>query len=111
MIRNIGSSIGISIMQVILSNNLNQAHADLVTHVRPDNPLFRMPQARVDLMSLTGLRAINGEITRQAAMIAYVDDFRLMLWITLAANPLLIFMRPPRRNAAATKPDLHAAID
>ena len=111
LIRNIGSSIGISIMQVILSNNLNQAHADLVTHVRPDNPLFRMPQARVDLMSLTGLRAINGEITRQAAMIAYVDDFRLMLWITLAAIPLLIFMRPPRRNAAATKPDLHAAID
>jgi DHA2 family multidrug resistance protein len=110
LIRNIGSSVGISIMQVILSNNLNQAHADLVTHARPDNPLFRMPHLPFNLFTLSGLATLNGEITRQAAMIAYVDDFRLMLWITLAAIPLLLFMKPPRRHAAV-KPDLHAAID
>lgn len=111
LIRNIGSSIGISIMQVILTNNIEQAHADLARHVQADNPILRMPHLHVDLMSLTGLRMLNGEITRQAAMIAYIDDFRLMLWITLAAIPLLIFMRPPRRTAAASKPDLHAAVE
>lgn len=111
LIRNIGSSIGISIMQVILAHNIEQAHADLARHVQPDNPAFQMPQLHIDLMSLTGLRMLDGEITRQAAMIGYIDDFRLMLWITLAAIPLLIFMRPPRRTAAASKPDLHAAVE
>ncbi len=112
LIRNIGSSVGISIMQVMLGNNINQAHADLVTHARPDNPLYRAPYFHFPF-SFTephGLAALNAEITRQATMIAYTDDFRLMLWITLLAIPLLIFMKPPGRRTA-TKPDLHAAID
>ena len=36
---------------------------------------------------------MNGEITRQALMIAYVDDFKLMLIITLCAAPLLLLLR------------------
>ena len=36
---------------------------------------------------------LNGEITRQALMIAYVDDFKLMLIITLCAAPLLLLLR------------------
>jgi DHA2 family multidrug resistance protein len=118
LIRNIGSSIGISIMQVMLGNNIDQAHADLVTHVRPDNPLFRAPYLRApfSLVDLHGLAALNGEITRQASMIAYDDDFRLMLWITLAAIPLLVLMQPPGRRPAqgtaqAPGPELHAAVE
>jgi DHA2 family multidrug resistance protein len=47
-------------------------------------------------------------------MLAYVDDFRLMLWITLLAIPMLLIMRPPKRRGAATKPegvDTHAAFE
>jgi len=36
---------------------------------------------------------LNAEVTRQASMIAYIDDFRLMLIITLACLPMLLFLR------------------
>lgn len=110
LIRNIGSSVGISLMQVLLGDNLAQAHADMARHAAPDNPMFRLPGVAFDLMSLKGLAALNGEITRQAAMIAYVDDFRLMLIITLAAAPLLLLLRPVKRGAMP-KPDLHAGAE
>ena len=43
-----------------------------------------------------GIQALNGEVTRQAAMVAYVDDFRLMMLITLGVMPLLLLMRTPQ---------------
>jgi DHA2 family multidrug resistance protein len=42
---------------------------------------------------------IDAEVNRQAAMIAYVDDFWLMMWITLAAAPLTLLMRKNRAPA------------
>ena len=45
------------------------------------------------------LRAIDGEINRQAAMVAYINDFYLMMWITLAAAPLTLLMRGNRAPA------------
>jgi len=47
---------------------------------------------------------------RQSSMIAYVDDFQLMLYLTLAVLPLLLFIRtPPRANARMG--DTHAVIE
>jgi DHA2 family multidrug resistance protein len=43
---------------------------------------------------------INNEVTRQASMIAYVDDFWLMLLLTAAVIPMLLMIRPPKRGAA-----------
>ncbi len=48
--------------------------------------------------------------TRQAASIAYIDDFVLMMWVTLCAVPLLVLLR--KRKAAGTPaPALHAVAD
>ena len=55
-----------------------------------------------------GITALNGEITRQGSMVAFVDDFKLMLVITIACMPMLLLMRRPRRAGAEP---LHAAID
>ncbi len=110
LIRNIGSSVGISIMQVLLTNNIQKVHSQLVEHVRPDNPTFQHLKAPFSLKSLPGLEALNGIITRQASMVAYIDDFKLMMWITLITVPLIALMRPPRRRAARSV-DLHAAIE
>ena len=43
---------------------------------------------------------IDAEVNRQAAMVAYIDDFWLMMWVTLAAVPLVVLLRPPRPGAA-----------
>jgi DHA2 family multidrug resistance protein len=48
-----------------------------------------------------GLNALNAEVTRQASIIAYMDDFKLMLFICLPAALLLLFMRRPSNSAAS----------
>ena len=45
----------------------------------------------------SGIAALNHEVTRRAAMIAYNDDFALMLIVILASLPLLLLVRGPRR--------------
>ena len=50
---------------------------------------------RID--SVQSLAALNGEVTRQAAAIAYLDDFRLMMIIMLLVIPLLVLLRNPRK--------------
>jgi DHA2 family multidrug resistance protein len=56
---------------------------------------------------MAGLAAINQEITRQAAMIAYIDNFKFMMIVTLLAVPMLALLRKTRRAA----PEMHAALD
>jgi DHA2 family multidrug resistance protein len=112
--RNIGSSIGISAMQTLLVRNTAIMHASLAAYVsaaavmgHPD-ALTRM----FDVGSPSGLAGLDAVLSDQAAFIAYLDDFRFMMWLTLAAIPCLLFMRT-RRAAAAGQPDdmPHVAAD
>jgi DHA2 family multidrug resistance protein len=51
-------------------------------------------------MGATGdtlLAMLDGAVNKQAAMIAYLDVYRLMAWVTLAVIPLLLFLKPPKR--------------
>jgi DHA2 family multidrug resistance protein len=57
--------------------------------------------APFSLTAPSGLAALNAEVTRQAAMVAYVDDFKLMMLIALASLPLLLLLRESRRPAPA----------
>jgi MFS transporter, DHA2 family, multidrug resistance protein len=104
LLRNIGSAIGIAVVQALLVRNTQVAHAGLVSNVSAANPTldnsalaaaFHLPQP-------TGFIALNDEVTRQAAMIAYVDDFLFMLVITLAVIPLLLLVRPPPKRGGPT---------
>jgi len=103
LLRNIGSSIGISVVTALLSENTQVNHADIAEHVSPYKLMMQdgfLPQAW-SLDTARGLAALNGEVTRQAATIAYLNDFQFMMWVTLAAVPLLIFLRRPARSAGA----------
>jgi DHA2 family multidrug resistance protein len=48
------------------------------------------------LVTPSGVAALNAEATRQAAMVAYIDDFMLMMLLVIAAAPLLLLLRRPR---------------
>ncbi len=110
LIRNLGASVGISIMNALVVANTQTMHGFLAAKVIPTDPTVAAALPRVfDPASVGGLMALNAEITRQSAMVAYVDDFRLMFFITIACMPMLLFMRKPRRAAGAEP--LHAAID
>ena len=92
LIRNIGSSIGISAVTTLLTRNTQIMHATLGEHVNRFSPLLRaqLPAGAPSLHTLAGLDAT---VTGQAAMIAYNDDFKLMMVLALAAMPLVVLLR------------------
>jgi DHA2 family multidrug resistance protein len=103
LMRNIGSSIGISIVEALLAENTQTVHSQLVQNLRPDNPMAQAPHlaAPFSLSVPSGIAALNAEVTRQAQMVAYIDDFKLMMIIVLMAVPLLLLLRKPRKGGGA----------
>ncbi len=101
LMRNIGGSIGISIVEALLNQNTQIVHSRLVEQLRPDNPLARVPmlQAPYSLTNPSGVALLNAEATRQAAMVAYIDDFVLMMILVVMGLPLLLLLRRPRTPA------------
>jgi MFS transporter, DHA2 family, multidrug resistance protein len=101
LMRNLGGSIGISTLVAALAENTQIVHARLVEPLRPDNPLLHGPflPPMFSLTSPGGIAALNAEVTRQAAMVAYIDDFKLMMVIALLTLPLLLLLREARRSA------------
>jgi DHA2 family multidrug resistance protein len=104
--RNIGSSIGISVVQTLITRNTQIAHSVLAAHISVFDPVAR---AQADLSSPSALASLDLLVTQQAAMIAYIDAFRFMLIATLLAIPMLMLIRRPKR--AADPETLHAALE
>jgi DHA2 family multidrug resistance protein len=103
MLRTLGQSVGISLMQASLVREGASAHASLAGRVDPADPLFKASlPAIMDPGSSVGLQALNGEITRQATMIAYDQVFSYMLLTTLLLIPLLFIIRPASAARAAS---------
>jgi DHA2 family multidrug resistance protein len=105
--RNLGGSTGISILVATLAQNTQVVHSRLVEGLRPDNPLAQAPflAAPFSLSTPAGLAALNAEVTRQAAMVAYIDDFKLIMLIALATLPLLLLLREGRRHPLTAAAD------
>jgi hypothetical protein len=61
--------------------------------------------APYSLSTPSGIAALNAEVTRQAAMVAYIDDFRLMMLIALATLPVLLVLRGGRRHSLTAAAD------
>ncbi|MBV9824212.1 MAG: DHA2 family efflux MFS transporter permease subunit [Alphaproteobacteria bacterium] len=103
LMRNVGGSVGISAVVALLAQNTQIIHAQLSEHIRPDNPLARAPflGQGYSLTVPQGIAALNAEITRQASMIAYIDDFKLMMLIVIVAAPLILLLRPAKRRMPA----------
>ena len=108
LIRNIGSSVGIALVQTLLVRNTQIAHESLVGQINTAIPedgwtaLFKTDPGGA-------LAVLNGEVTRQASMIAYLDDYKLMLILTVLVIPMILLIRPPGRNKPA--PVEHAAME
>jgi DHA2 family multidrug resistance protein len=100
LMRNIGSSIGISAVEALLTENTQIVHSRLIVPLRPDNPIIQSLGAPYSLTKPAGIAALNAEVTRQASMVAYIDDYKLMMIIVLLALPLLLLLRRPGRPAA-----------
>jgi DHA2 family multidrug resistance protein len=101
LLRNIGGSVGISVVQALLTEGSASAHAQLAATVARGNPgLLNLPAA-LDPSTAGGLALLNAEVTRQGALLGYLSDFSIMMVVTLLSIPLLLLIRTPRAAVAA----------
>jgi DHA2 family multidrug resistance protein len=100
--RSLGGSIGISLVTTLLARNLQVSHSDLAAHVTPYSlPVLQQPQvSQLGSAGEGALALLDAEINRQAAMIAYLDDFHIMMMVTLAALPLVLLLRKARSGGS-----------
>jgi DHA2 family multidrug resistance protein len=98
LMRNLGGSVGISVLEALLIQNTQIVHSRLIENLRPDNPLAQTPLLAppFNLTTPSGIAALNAEVTRQAAMVAYINDYALMMMIVLLLIPLLLLVRKQR---------------
>jgi MFS transporter, DHA2 family, multidrug resistance protein len=94
--RNIGSSIGISVVNTLLTRNTQIMHATLGEHVSRYSSVMRAQMPGGGTPSLHTMAGLNATVTEQAAMIAYNNDFKLMMVLSLAAMPLVFLLRKAR---------------
>jgi DHA2 family multidrug resistance protein len=99
--RSVGGSVGISVMTLLLAQNIQRSHSDLAAHITqyslpPINPAIIQGAPPVTDMAVA---MMDAEINRQALMIAYIDDFKFMMIVSLFALPLLLLLRRGKANA------------
>ena len=96
-----------------MAENTQVVHSRLVEGLRPDNRSRQAPYlaALFSLSTPSGMAALNAEVTRQAAMVAYIDDFKLMMLIALASIPLLLLLREARHRPSPRAGTATAAAD
>jgi DHA2 family multidrug resistance protein len=101
LIRNLGSSIGVSIVIANLTNTTIVMHARLAESVTPFNQALADPAAAaLDLGTDVGRALMEQIMTQQAAVMAYANDFMLMMIMTLLAFPLVLLVRVERAAPA-----------
>ena len=100
--RNIGSSIGISVVNSLLTRNTQVNHAEIARSVTSVNRAFEDLSVTQfwDPISSAGRAALDAVVTQQAQIIAYMDDYKLLMIATLAAIPLLVIFKKPPPSAA-----------
>jgi DHA2 family multidrug resistance protein len=105
LMRNIGGSFGIAVTTTLLARSAQRHQALLVGHLAPENPLYR---DRLDALTAAlapqvgagaadqALALLYQELVRQATLLAYVENFRLIALVCLGCVPLVFLFRRVR---------------
>ncbi|API59872.1 EmrB/QacA family drug resistance transporter [Tardibacter chloracetimidivorans] len=98
LLRSLGASAGISLCTTLLTQNTQTTHEHLTRFVtRSALDVIDPAQAtRYGEIGGAALAAVNAELTRQATMIAYLNDFYMLAIVTLVCTPLVFVLRNPR---------------
>jgi DHA2 family multidrug resistance protein len=112
LFRNIGASAGISVVTALLARNIQTNHQVLGGHITG----YSLSSIDPSIASLFGSAGesvtalIDATVNQQAAMIAYLDDFKLMMFLTAAALPLVLLLRRPPKPEKSDEP-MHVAFE
>ncbi len=101
LVRNMGQGVGISLVTAVLSNMIQVNHAEVGERLTATSPqvAIQFPQLLTGNPQMTSL--IDLLIQQQSTMIAYLDDFVLMMWLSIAAVPIILLLRGNKPKVAA----------
>jgi DHA2 family multidrug resistance protein len=113
LLRNIGSSVGISMVIANLTSTTTQMHERIGEAVTPFNDALQMPDVAntMNLNTDLGRAMLDGIVTQQASLIAYLNDFKLLMFLTLATVPLVLLIGTAQRSPGAKPAGVAHAID
>lgn len=102
LMRNIGSSIGISLVMTYLAQRSQINHAAFANFINPSNQALHIAieSGALSTSSPAGMQSINSMVNTQATTLAYLQDFRIMMWFTLAALPLIFLFKSAKQKAS-----------
>ncbi|WP_296680777.1 DHA2 family efflux MFS transporter permease subunit [Novosphingobium sp.] len=106
--RSLGASVGIAVTTVLLARNIQTGHSDLSSHVTASMTAL-IDFSTIDRFQQLGsaaLSAIDAEINRQAAMIGYIDNFYLMMWMSMLVMPFALLLQKPSQQVKPDPADL-----
>jgi DHA2 family multidrug resistance protein len=87
-----GSTIGIAVVQIFFYDNTQAMHVALAKDLTP----YRAAAHVAGSIGRPGLAALNDMITHQAAVVAMIGQFKILMFAMLIVSPLVLFLRKPR---------------
>jgi DHA2 family multidrug resistance protein len=100
LMRNTGGSIGIALVTTMLARGAQLHQAAMVSHLTPYDPAVQQQVRQLggSLATQGGLQqaygAMYGALLRQASVMAYIDNFRLLSFLCVLCVPAaLLFER------------------
>jgi MFS transporter, DHA2 family, multidrug resistance protein len=107
LMRNLGSAIGISVTGALLQTYTQINHVSIAAGVTPFNRALQSGAAARfwSPETMSSAAALNQAVTRQATIIGYINDFKLMFLLSVIALPFVLVIRPtaqaPQQGHAA----------
>ena len=111
LVRNIGSSVGISMVIAQLTSMTIKMHAHFAEFITPFNNAMQAPDVSsiLNMSTDTGRALTDQMITQQASIVAYANDFKLLMVLTIAVIPLVFIIRTGKSTSG--EPAAAHAID
>lgn len=85
-----GSTLGISVVQLFFYNNTQAMHLALAKGLTPHHAAAHIPET----LTAPILAGLNGMVTHQAATVAVIDQFKILMFAMAVVSPLALLLRP-----------------
>jgi DHA2 family multidrug resistance protein len=113
LVRNIGSSVGISMVIAQLTSTTQAMHARLAENITPFNQALQWPdvQRYLDLGTDAGRAMMDAIVTQQAVLLAYLNDYKLLMFLTFAVIPLIFIIGSAKKKPSEEEMEEAIVLD
>ena len=122
MIRQLGGAFGIALANNFVATHFAQHRTDLISNIYQTNPVAteRLTALTNGMIAKTGdattaaqqaLALLNFSVDKQAYLLSYLDTYRLISLFFIAILPLIIFVKPKKKEATPSVEAAKAAME